>query len=349
MSNAQIEKRALRILSKASALGFTKNGSQMVIDQAREIVAAEEGFRNWHALRAVMQAAEPGPTDGLRDASWAVRAIVARIQGVFDDPALVAFGPLGSVHGDILAIASLGLSGSGQPARMLAALETASRALDQTADGAEFDRVVEQTGVTNEVPSTISEARAAVVVSAAAQTEANDANAQRAQWASSSGHSVDMDEVAEWVGIHHQVNFDTAGERRQEWIDRFVAAHADDERFATYLVCNSWGHIFIGSSESETRWVYRLGSDQEGVIFAQIRGEGVRWTKLDRAAMADLTESINDNGVPENYAADWADEVELALDLPNWAAWWKLIFESRQSGWIDEVKPNTAHDGGPFL
>ncbi|KWA83735.1 hypothetical protein WL29_20430 [Burkholderia ubonensis] len=41
-------------MARANAMGFTKNGKPMVIDQAFELVAAEEGHRNQHALRAAM-------------------------------------------------------------------------------------------------------------------------------------------------------------------------------------------------------------------------------------------------------------------------------------------------------
>ncbi|WP_148211114.1 hypothetical protein [Methylibium petroleiphilum] len=135
----------------------------------------------------------------------------------------------------------------------------------------------------------------------------------------STGHPVDLAEVAEWVGAHYKVNFDTVGERQQEWIDRFALAHANEDRFANYLVAHGWEHIFIGKTRSETRWVFRLGGDDEGVIHAQIRNELGGWVDLDRVAMDDLEESIYDNSVPDDYQT-WAPEVQLTLRLPNWAA-----------------------------
>lgn len=50
-----IEQRAQRAMKRVNALGFTKGGAggkPMTIDQARELIAAEEGFRNWHVLHA---------------------------------------------------------------------------------------------------------------------------------------------------------------------------------------------------------------------------------------------------------------------------------------------------------
>lgn len=54
MNESQLQSRAARLMARANAMGFTKNGKPMVIDQAFELVAAEEGHRNQHALRASM-------------------------------------------------------------------------------------------------------------------------------------------------------------------------------------------------------------------------------------------------------------------------------------------------------
>jgi hypothetical protein len=47
-----IHGRAARLLARHTQMGFTKEGKPMVIDQAFELVAAEEGYRNQHELRA---------------------------------------------------------------------------------------------------------------------------------------------------------------------------------------------------------------------------------------------------------------------------------------------------------
>lgn len=54
MNATELKARAQRIANRLNALGFTKGGQPMVIDQAYELVAAEEGYRNQHALRAVL-------------------------------------------------------------------------------------------------------------------------------------------------------------------------------------------------------------------------------------------------------------------------------------------------------
>jgi hypothetical protein len=148
---------------------------------------------------------------------------------------------------------------------------------------------------------------------------AHAASSERPQPQTSAGHPVDLAEVAEWVGLHHRVNFDAAGARQQEWIDRFAAAHRDDARFASYLVADRWGHIFIGKNESTTRWVFRLGGDDEGVVHAQILGPLGRWTDLDGVAMKEIEESIYDNDIPDTYRKAWASEVRETLQPPTWA------------------------------
>lgn len=422
MSKTQTEKRAKRIMSKANSLGFVKNGAAMVIDQAREILAAAEGYRNWHAMLASLNQ-QPAGAD---------KAPSSRVE-----------------------------SAAGT---MLQALELASVVLDRLAHGAEFDRVVDETGVTYQVLTAIREAKTGqkdgasvegkptydqlyrtlyaigsqnniwtkevnidVIVNEWLQsardtlglkldasgdlvskseaehledgaeqsglTAAHRREAEQQGWnlhdaegelqiqreddqmvfpgddeawlfvlreakrnpasaaakalalvqarspveyakivsfdrdneqllveglKGSSGHPVDLDEVAEWVGLHHKVNFETAGARQQEWIDRFVRAHSLEGRFATYLVAHSWEHIFIGKTRSITRWVFQFGGNDEGVIRAQIRTETGRWVDLDRVGMDDLEESVYDNSVPDDYE-QWNPEVQMTLQLPSWA------------------------------
>lgn len=51
MNEIELKSRAQRLATRLNKLGFTKNGKPMVVDQAFELVAAEEGFRNQHVLR----------------------------------------------------------------------------------------------------------------------------------------------------------------------------------------------------------------------------------------------------------------------------------------------------------
>lgn len=52
----QLQARAEFLLKRLNEMGFTKNGKPLVIDHAFELVAAEEGLRNQHILRAKLQA-----------------------------------------------------------------------------------------------------------------------------------------------------------------------------------------------------------------------------------------------------------------------------------------------------
>lgn len=59
MNATELKSRAQRLLNRLNALGVTKADKPLVIDQVYELVAAEEGFRNQHALRAKL---DPSPT-----------------------------------------------------------------------------------------------------------------------------------------------------------------------------------------------------------------------------------------------------------------------------------------------
>lgn len=143
---------------------------------------------------------------------------------------------------------------------------------------------------------------------------------------SSFGHAVPLGQVAEWVGLNYSINFHSSGERKQEWIDRYVAGNQSDH--PSYITSEGWSHIFSGQHESTTRWVYQLDTDTAGteheesisaMVAGQILVNGV-WSDMDKAELADLRESIEDNDLPSDYdKPDWADEVSLITELPEWA------------------------------
>ena len=56
MNAIELKSRAQKLTVKVNKLGFSKDGKPMVLDQAYELVAAELGFRNQHALRAQLTA-----------------------------------------------------------------------------------------------------------------------------------------------------------------------------------------------------------------------------------------------------------------------------------------------------
>lgn len=57
MNEIELKSRAERMLKRLTAMGFTKDGKPMVIDQAYELVAAGEGLRNQHVLRVIAKKA----------------------------------------------------------------------------------------------------------------------------------------------------------------------------------------------------------------------------------------------------------------------------------------------------
>lgn len=79
MTELELKKRAQRLADRLNAMGFTKNGKPLVIDQAFELVAAEEGFRNQHVLRAQMptgiDAAVTVFAEGVKAAGYGAKAV----------------------------------------------------------------------------------------------------------------------------------------------------------------------------------------------------------------------------------------------------------------------------------
>lgn len=54
MNETQLKKRAEKLTKRLASLGFTKDGNAPVVDQAYELIAAMEGFRNQHILRSCL-------------------------------------------------------------------------------------------------------------------------------------------------------------------------------------------------------------------------------------------------------------------------------------------------------
>lgn len=64
MNKIELKNRAELLVSRLNEMGFTKNGKKMEVDQAFELVAAEEGFRNQHVLRSKLE-----PVNGIAAAA----------------------------------------------------------------------------------------------------------------------------------------------------------------------------------------------------------------------------------------------------------------------------------------
>lgn len=85
-------------------------------------------------------------------------------------------------------------------------------------------------------------------------------------------------------------------------------------RAGNLLVINEWGHCFVGSHETTVRWVFDITAKR--VIAGDARHSG-RWEMLSSSEMEDITESILDNNMAEEFA-DY--NIEKCEAPPFWAA-----------------------------
>ena len=179
-----INTRAQRIADKIAALGFTKNEKPMVIDQAREIVAAEEGYRNWHTLHASIAKA---PTT-----KPAQQEIEPCLTPENDDGNECTDFKLGESH----------------------------RSCWISVDNMSIYIVRTEEGVIADIFAKGEEGCSPLASTYAFHTDAESALL--------GDH--DIDDVAEWVGLHYRVNFDVeSSARRLEWINRYKEAHTTED------------------------------------------------------------------------------------------------------------------------
>lgn len=89
-----------------------------------------------------------------------------------------------------------------------------------------------------------------------------------------------------------------------------------------YIASKHWSHIFIGQTESMTRWVIDRSTNM--LVDAQISGPLVHWTNrtggwsdLDQRQAADLAESLRHNDVGD--AEDGSEDYEFTNKAPDWA------------------------------
>lgn len=85
MTATELKTRATALMNRLNALGFLKDGKPLVIDQAFELVASEEGFRNQHVLRTKL---EPEDQSSEVAAHFDWKSIVAR-QGWNEESQLI--------------------------------------------------------------------------------------------------------------------------------------------------------------------------------------------------------------------------------------------------------------------
>ena len=80
-----------------------------------------------------------------------------------------------------------------------------------------------------------------------------------------------------------------------------------------YLVSDSYGHCFVGSKESITRWAMDL---ERGILVHAQVSVGHRWERLHTEELDDLLGDLRVNEVrsdPSSFGAAWQNE------LPSWA------------------------------
>lgn len=100
MNANQLKSRASRLLNRLTALDFTCKGKTPVLDQAYELVAAEDGFRNQHALRAKFEGpavAAKAEAEGLKQwhaacnqAGWNRDSEIIHLEGFIAQQGLMA-------------------------------------------------------------------------------------------------------------------------------------------------------------------------------------------------------------------------------------------------------------------
>ncbi|CAN0019652.1 unnamed protein product, partial [Phaeothamnion confervicola] len=62
------------------------------------------------------------------------------------------------------------------------------------------------------------------------------------------------------------------------------------------IVADGWGHCFVGSIETNTRWVF--SREDRRLLIAQVDLGAGRWEDLGVSEAGDLLESIIDNDIP---------------------------------------------------
>ena len=146
---------------------------------------------------------------------------------------------------------------------------------------------------------------------------AEQTETQPAGWMSTPGHPVDPQEVAAWVQEHYSLDLHAEPNRRQEWVDRFVAA--DPDRFPTYLVYQLRPEG--APPAANLRWVYRLGGTKEGLVVGHRQEACGTWILLNRTESRRLAATVRDVGIDASMVlpAYWEGTLKTMTALPVWA------------------------------
>lgn len=210
MNEKELKRRAEKLVARASALGIAKDGKPLVIDQAYELIAAEEGARNQHALRAGM----PDPkVKALREKEGYAEWVGIVNELTWNDASMVTH------------------------------LEGFLGEKGLWAEFADYARSV-------------------------ADEELADSSGDDSQ-DEDSQEDVDLDDVAEWVGLHYKVNFDAESPaERVEWVRRYKESHeptlAETMSQATDLLEKEWGYEHLEWTRADWQHDVRMGDTKLG-------------------------------------------------------------------------------------
>ena len=126
--------------------------------------------------------------------------------------------------------------------------------------------------------------------------------------------------LGNWEGL--AVDLDEAMRQASDihWDDRLDTTCRMDRCGGSsprYLVCDGWGHIFVGKTKLNTRWVVDYATKK--LVDAEVHGHSSGWTKLDATSACNLVESLRDNEVLTN--ADDMDSgfIHEIFEMPFWA------------------------------
>lgn len=127
---------------------------------------------------------------------------------------------------------------------------------------------------------------------------------------------IDLDDVAEWVGLHYGRNFENESQdKRVEWTARYAEAHGlakpEPQKFAT----GDWMHLF-GPGMRETRCRIVIDLEQSKIVAAQ-EWTGLKFEDIRGDRLKDLAESVIE--VNEAHSYPHVCDLELTNELPEWS------------------------------
>lgn len=141
-------------------------------------------------------------------------------------------------------------------------------------------------------------------------------------------HGIDIDDVAEWVGLHYQRNFEAESPAHQaSWVKRYVESQVQAEEVmrkgsleqespAPRYVFGPWAHLF-GAGQSDTTVRLAYDRHEERLVHLDIKSAS-GWMRASEAMVQDVEQSLkeaNEEALddPENWGLAQGE------NLPHWA------------------------------